>query len=178
MSRVGKVSIEVPSGVQVDIKGLNVEIIGPKGRLFRSFVADVDLVRDNNFIKVVPLNDKRDTLKMWGTVRSILQNMISGVSIGFKTELQLIGVGYRASSKDQYLNLSLGKSHSTKIFIPNYITVDASKPSAILLESIDKEKLGQFTSIIIKQRPPEPYKGKGIRIKDSFVQRKEVKKKK
>ncbi len=178
MSRVGKVSIEVPSSVQVDIKGLNVEITGPKGRLSRSFVADVDLVRDDKFIKVVPLNGKRDTLKMWGTVRSILQNMISGVSIGFKTELQLIGVGYRASSKDQYLNLSLGKSHSTKIFIPNYITVDASKPSAILLESIDKEKLGQFTSIIIKQRPPEPYKGKGIRIKDSFVQRKEVKKKK
>ena len=178
MSRVGKVSIEVPSSVQVDIKGLNVEIIGPKGRLSRSFIADVDLVRDDNFIKVVPLNEKRDTLKMWGTIRSILQNMISGVSIGFKTELQLIGVGYRASSKDQYLNLSLGKSHSTKIFIPNYITVDASKPSAILLESIDKEKLGQFTSIIIKQRPPEPYKGKGIRIKDSFVQRKEVKKKK
>jgi len=178
MSRVGKVAIEVPSGVNIDVRGLNIEVLGPRGKLSRSFVADIDLVREDNLLRVVPLNDKRDTLKMWGTIRSILQNMIIGVSVGFKTELQLIGVGYRASSKDQYLNLSLGKSHSTKIFIPSYITVDASKTSAILIESIDKEKLGQFTSIIIKQRPPEPYKGKGIRIKDSFVQRKEVKKKK
>lgn len=178
MSRVGKVSIEIPNGVEVNINGLSIVVSGPRGILSRAFVADVNLLKENNLIRVVPLNDRKNTLKMWGTVRSILQNMIIGVSIGFKTELHLIGVGYRASSKDQYLNLSLGKSHSTKIFIPSYINVDASKTSTILLESIDKEKLGQFTSIIIKQRPPEPYKGKGIRIKDSFVQRKEVKKKK
>ena len=112
---------------------------------------------------------------MWGTVRAIINNMVKGVSEGFVEELDIIGVGYRVAIKDKYINLALGKSHNTKILIPQDIVASA-KGSKLLLSSIDKEILGQFVAKIISQRPPEPYKGKGIRKVGQYIQRKETKK--
>jgi large subunit ribosomal protein L6 len=114
---------------------------------------------------------------MWGTARNIVANMVKGVSEGFTTELEIIGVGYRASIKDSYINLALGKSHNTKIEVPKNIVVTIPSANKMTLTSFDKELLGQFVAQIIKQRPPEPYKGKGIKKVGQYVQRKESKKK-
>ncbi|CAN0566452.1 unnamed protein product [Ectocarpus sp. 12 AP-2014] len=113
---------------------------------------------------------------MWGTARSIINGMVVGVKDGFKEELEVNGVGYRAVVKGKYLNLTLGKSHNTKIEIPEGIQVETPKQTVIMLESHDKHKLGQYVATIRSQRPPEPYKGKGIRRKNEYVQRKEGKK--
>lgn len=176
MSRVGKLPISIPSNVKVEIDGLSVKVDGPKGELNKTFKGMISIVSEDNAVVVKPLNEEKETRAMWGTARSVINGMIKGVSQGFSEELEVNGVGYRASIKGSYLNLTLGKSHNTKIEIPKNIKVDAPKQNIITLESIDKEKLGQFVAVIIKQRPPEPYKGKGIKRKGQFVQRKEGKK--
>lgn len=176
MSRIGKLPIIIPEGVKIDINGLAISVSGPKGLLSKVFVGDIEFRIENEQFAVVPLNKNKATCAMWGTARSIVSSMVHGVKRGFTEELEITGVGYRASVKGKYLNLTLGKSHNTKIEIPGYIKVDAPKQNVVILESIDKERLGQFISTIIKQRPPEPYKGKGIKRKGQFVQRKEGKK--
>lgn len=177
MSRVGKLPVLVPNGIKVEINDLSVKVFGPKGDLSRNFAGDISIVHENDRILVVPLNKGKGARSMWGTARNIINGMVKGVTEGFSKELEVNGVGYRAAIKGSYLNLTLGKSHNTKIEIPAIIKVEAPKQSTILLHSVDKEKLGQFVATIIKQRPPEPYKGKGIRIKGQYVQRKEGKKK-
>lgn len=176
MSRVGKLHIAIPNGVKVDIKDLDVSVTGPKGALNKSFNGMIAIQVIDNEVVVKPLDETKQARAMWGTARSIINGMVKGVNEGFSEELEVNGVGYRAAVKGQYLNLTLGKSHNTKIEIPSDIKVDTPKQNIITLNSINKEMLGQFVAVIIKQRPPEPYKGKGIKRKSQFVQRKEGKK--
>ncbi|MFK7973348.1 MAG: 50S ribosomal protein L6 [Rickettsiaceae bacterium] len=174
MSRVGKLPIPVPSSVKVDISGLNIKIEGPKGVLQKVFAGKIAIEHAESNIIIRPL--EVDARAMWGTARSIISNMVQGVTEGFKEELEVNGVGYRAAVKGKYLNLTLGKSHNTKIEIPEGVKVETPKQNIITLESNDKEQLGQYVAVIRNQRPPEPYKGKGIRRKGEYVQRKEGKK--
>ena len=176
MSRVGKLPIVVPAGVKVELNGLSVKVLGPRGHLSKEFNGSIDILMEGGQILVKPLDETKEARAMWGTARNIINNMVKGVTEGFVQELEVNGVGYRANVKGSYLNLTLGKSHNTKIEIPKDIKVDAAKQNAITLESSDKQQLGQFVAIIIKQRPPEPYKGKGIKRKGQYIQRKEGKK--
>jgi len=176
MSRVGKLPIAVPEGVKVEIIDLSLKISGPKGELSKTFLGNISITMDGNAVSVKPTDGSKNAKAMWGTARSIISSMVKGVKEGFTHELEVNGVGYRVSVKDTYLNLSLGKSHNTKIEIPSIVKVDTPKQNVIILQSIDKERLGQFAALIIKQRPPEPYKGKGIKYKGQYIQRKEGKK--
>jgi large subunit ribosomal protein L6 len=176
MSRVGKVPVQVTEGVKVEISGLLVKVQGPKGALEKEFAGLIKIEYKDSQIIVKPLDASAEAKAMWGTARSIINGMVIGVKDGFKEELEVNGVGYRASVKGKYLNLTLGKSHNTKIEIPEVIKVETPKQTVIMLESHDKHKLGQYVATIRSQRPPEPYKGKGIRRKGEYVQRKEGKK--
>jgi large subunit ribosomal protein L6 len=176
MSRVGKLPVEILQGVTVELNGLNIKVKGPKGELSKTFKGNIGISVVDNHVVVVPNDEEKQTRAMWGTARSIIKNMVKGVKDSFTQELEVNGVGYRASIKGKYLNLTLGKSHNTKIEIPEGVKADAPKQTIVTLESVDKELLGQFSSVIIKQRPPEPYKGKGIKRKGQYVQRKEGKK--
>lgn len=176
MSRVGKLPVAVPEGVEVNISGLSVSVKGPKGSLEKSFQGNIEIVRDGESILVKPKDNSKNSRSMWGTARSIINGMVVGVKEGFTQELEVNGVGYRVAVQGKYLNLSLGKSHSTKMEIPEEVKVDTPKQNIIILNSSNKQLLGQFAAMIIKQRPPEPYKGKGIKRKGQYVQRKEGKK--
>ncbi|MDA9163302.1 50S ribosomal protein L6 [Rickettsiaceae bacterium] len=176
MSRVGKLPVALPEGVKVEISGLSVKVQGPKGSLEKIFAGQIAIEQDGPAIKVKPLDDSAGARAMWGTARSIINGMVQGVTTGFTEELEVNGVGYRAAVKGKYLNLTLGKSHNTKIEIPEGIKVATPKQNLIALESHDKEMLGQYVATIRSQRPPEPYKGKGIKRKGEYVQRKEGKK--
>lgn len=176
MSRVGKLPVEIPQGVSVELSGLEVSVKGPKGELGKAFKGNISIQIEDGKVLVSPQDSEKQTRAMWGTARSIIKNMIQGVKQGYTQELEVNGVGYRASVKGKYLNLTLGKSHNTKIEIPEGVKVESPKQNIVILESVDKELLGQFSSVIIKQRPPEPYKGKGIKRKGQYVQRKEGKK--
>jgi large subunit ribosomal protein L6 len=176
MSRVGKLPIAVPEGVKVEVNGLVVKVSGPKGNLEKGFAGDISITIEGASVFVRPLNDTKHARAMWGTARSIINGMVKGVKEGFTEELEVNGVGYRAAVKGKYLNLTLGKSHNTKIEIPEIVTVDTPKQTTIMLHSSDKAALGRFRALLIKQRPPEPYKGKGIKVKGQYVQRKEGKK--
>lgn len=176
MSRVGKLPVAVPEGVNVDVNGLSVNVKGPKGELAKTFAGNIEIVKDGNAILVNPKDKTKAARSMWGTARSIINGMVIGVKEGFSQELEVNGVGYRVAVKGPYLNLSLGKSHNTKMEIPEGVKVETPKQNIIILNSADKQALGQFAAQIIKQRPPEPYKGKGIKKKGQYVQRKEGKK--
>ncbi|KJV55262.1 ribosomal protein L6 [Orientia chuto str. Dubai] len=176
MSRIGKLVVSIPKDVVVDINGLSISVSGPKGKLLKSFFGSITVLKENDKVIVKPLNNDKHSRAMWGTVRSIINNMIQGVSNGFTKELEIKGVGYAASLKGNYLNLALGKSHNTKIVVPSDIQVTVSKTNAICLFGIDKQALGQFAALIIKQRPAEHYKEKGIKIKGQYIQLKESKK--
>jgi large subunit ribosomal protein L6 len=177
MSRVGAVPVAIPSGVEVKVDGLHVIASGKRGVISRSFNGDINISIEDGKVYVKSLNDLAKSRAMWGTARNIVSNMVKGVSDGFSTELEIIGVGYKASIKEGYINLALGKSHNTKIAIPKGLEVKVSTPNKVSLSSFDKELLGQFVAQIIKQRPPEPYKGKGIKKVGQYIQRKESKKK-
>lgn len=176
MSRVGKLPVLVPQGVKVELNGLVIKVSGPKGSLEKTFAGDIAIVMDGASIVVKPQNETKHARAMWGTARSIINGMVKGVNEGFTEELEIIGVGYRAAVKGKYLNLTLGKSHNTKIEIPEIVKVDTPKQTVIILSSSDKCVLGTFRALLIKQRPPEPYKGKGIKVKGQYVERKEGKK--
>ncbi len=176
MSRIGKLPILIPAGVIVDINSLLVSVSGLKGKLVKSFVGNVKILKEDNKILVKPLGGDKHSKAMWGTVRSIINNMVKGVNEGFTQELEIKGVGYAAALKGNFLNLSLGKSHNTKIEVPEHVKVDVLKQNNISLFSANKEALGQFVALIIKQRPAEHYKEKGIKRKGQYVQLKESKK--
>ena len=176
MSRVGKLPVTVPEGVKVELNGLAIKVSGPKGNLEKTFAGDISITMDGASVVVKPLNETKHARAMWGTARSIINGMVKGVKEGFVEELEVNGVGYRAAVKGKYLNLTLGKSHNTKIEIPEIVKVDTPKQTTIMLHSADKAALGRFRALLIKQRPPEPYKGKGIKVKGQYVQRKEGKK--
>ena len=177
MSRIGKKPVELPGGVSASVSGQTVEVKGPKGT--RSFTAtdDVTLTLEENSLSVVPRGKSKRARQQWGMSRTQVANLVTGVTTGFKREMEITGVGYRAAVQGKVLKLSLGYSHDVDFPIPEGVTVATPKPTEIVVEGIDQQVVGQVAANIREWRKPEPYKGKGIRYKDEFIFRKEGKKK-
>ncbi|MBB3711096.1 large subunit ribosomal protein L6 [Limimaricola variabilis] len=177
MSRIGKRPVALPSGVTANVSGQTVEVKGPKGT--RSFTAtdDVTLKLEDGAISVTPRGLSKRSRQQWGMSRSMVQNLVTGVSEGFKKELEIQGVGYRAQMQGNTLKLALGYSHDVNFEVPQGVTVTAPKQTEIVVEGIDQQLVGQVAANIREWRAPEPYKGKGIRYKGEFIFRKEGKKK-
>jgi large subunit ribosomal protein L6 len=177
MSRVGKNPVEVPAGVEVAIKGGLVSAKGKLGALDFQATDDVEISQEDGKVWVKPVNESKKARAMWGTARSRIQNMMVGVSEGYTRELEINGVGYRAAVQGNNLNLQLGFSHDVIYPIPEGITVKCEKPTSISISGADKQKVGQVAAEIRGYRPPEPYKGKGVKYADEVILRKEGKKK-
>ena len=178
MSRIGKNPVLLPSGVSVDLGAADLTVKGAKGTLSMSILRDVLVSQEEDgAIKVAPRDESKRARSMWGLHRSLIANMVTGVSEGFTKELEIIGVGYRAQVQDQKLILQLGFSDDVEYDIPEGLQVTCERPTAIKIEGIDKQKVGQVAAEIRRFRPPEPYKGKGIRYVGEYVFRKEGKKK-
>ena len=177
MSRIGKKPVELPSGVSATVSGQTVEVKGPKGT--RSFTAtdDVTITQEDNVITVTPRGKSKRARQQWGMSRSMVENLVTGVSDGFKKELEISGVGYRANMQGNTLKLSLGYSHEVNFDVPEGVTVTAPKQTEVIVEGIDQQLVGQVAANIRAWRKPEPYKGKGIKYKDEYIFRKEGKKK-
>jgi len=177
MSRIGKKPVELPSGVTASVSGQTVEVKGPKGT--RSFTAtdDVTITVDGNVVQVDPRGKSKRARQQWGMSRTQIANLVTGVTAGFKKELEITGVGYRAQVQGNTLKLNLGYSHDVDFVAPEGVTVTAPKQTEIVVEGIDQQLVGQVAANIREWRAPEPYKGKGIRYKGEFIFRKEGKKK-
>ena len=177
MSRIGKRPVELPSGVTATVSGQTVEVKGPKGT--RSFTAtdDVSITLEDNIIKVDPRGKSKRARQQWGMSRTQVQNLVIGVTDGFKKELEISGVGYRAQMQGNILKLNLGYSHDVDFIAPDGVTITAPKQTEIVVEGIDQQQVGEVAANIRKWRAPEPYKGKGIKYKDEYIFRKEGKKK-
>jgi large subunit ribosomal protein L6 len=177
MSRIGKKPIEMPSGVSATISGQSIEIKGPKGALAFLATDDVDLKLEDNAVTVKPRGSSKRARQQWGMTRTQIQNLVTGVSEGFKKELEIVGVGYRAQAQGKTLKLSLGYSHDVEYAVPAGVEVVTPKPTQIEVSGIDKQVVGQVAAEIRKWRSPEPYKGKGVKYADEYIFRKEGKKK-
>ncbi|GAB6051390.1 50S ribosomal protein L6 [Magnetospira thiophila] len=177
MSRVGKNPVEVPGGVDVKIDGVTVTAKGKLGQLSMSFTDDVAITQDGNQVSVTPRNETKRARKMWGTARAQIVNLVSGVSQGFTKKLAINGVGYRAQIRGKDLVLALGYSHDVIYPIAEGLTINCPDQTHIEISGADKQKVGQTAAEIRAFRPPEPYKGKGIKYEDEFILRKEGKKK-
>jgi large subunit ribosomal protein L6 len=177
MSRIGKKSVVLPSGVTASMSGQTIEVKGPKG--VRSFKAtdDVTLTVEDSAVSVTPRGKSKRARQQWGMSRTMVANLVTGVTDGFKKELEIQGVGYRAAMTGNTLKLNLGLSHDVDYTPPQGVTVTAPKQTEIVVEGIDEQLVGQVAANIRAWRKPEPYKGKGIRYKGEFVFRKEGKKK-
>ena len=177
MSRIGKKPIELPPGVTASVSGQTVEVKGPKG--LRSYCAtdDVNIVVEDNAVSVSPRGSSKRARQQWGMSRTMISNLVKGVTQGFKKELEISGVGYRAQMQGNILKLNLGLSHDVDYKAPDGVTVSAPKQTEIIVEGIDQQIVGQVAAEIREWRKPEPYKGKGIRYKGEFIFRKEGKKK-
>ena len=177
MSRIGKRPVEAPKGVEFKVSGQTVEAKGPKG--VRTFTAtdDVDIVHEDNAITVKPRGSSKRARQQWGMTRTMIQNLATGVSEGFKKDLEITGVGYRAQVQGKTLKLSLGYSHDVDFEIPDGIEIKCAKPTEIEISGIDQQVVGETAAKIREWRRPEPFKGKGIRYKDEYIFRKEGKKK-
>lgn len=177
MSRVAKNPIKVPSGVTVNVSGNTISVKGSKGQLEREIHEAVKVNYADNVILFEPKEGMEIGNALSGTTRAIVSNMVQGVSEGFTKELQLVGTGYKAQAKGNILGLSLGHSHPIDYHVPKGITVETPTPTEIVIKGIDKELIGQVCADIIAFRPPEPYKGKGVRYKGQEIILKEAKKK-
>jgi large subunit ribosomal protein L6 len=174
MSRIAKAPIELPSGVDVNVQGGQVNVKGPKGQLSLQLHANVSLEQEEKVITVSPASDS--DIPMAGTFRSLVNNMVIGVSNGFEKSLTLVGVGYRAQVQGNKLTLALGFSHPVEYTAPDGVTIEAPSQTQIIVKGCDKQRVGQAAAEIRSFRPPEPYKGKGVRYTDERVVRKEAKK--
>ena len=177
MSRVGKSPINVPSGTQVSITGSIVEVKGALGVLSRKISDIVKVSQENGILSVLPANDSREARALHGTTRAVIANMVTGVTTGFQKKLTLVGVGYRAQAQGDKLNLSLGFSHPVVHQMPAGIKVETPQQTEVLIKGVDKQLVGQVAADVRGYRPPEPYKGKGVRYADERVVMKETKKK-
>src|SRR5580700_5089315 len=177
MSRIGKKPVPVPSGITANVEGQTVKIKGPKGGLQVVLHDDVAVKLDNGQITVGPRFETKRARSQWGTSRTLIANLITGVSKGFEQRLEISGVGYRAAVQGKNLQLALGYSHDVVYPIPEGITIVTPKPVEIVISGIDRQKVGQVAAEIREFRPPEPYKGKGIKYSDERIFRKEGKKK-
>ena len=177
MSRIGKKAVPIPSGVTANVEGQIVKIKGPKGAMQVVLPDDVSVVMDKGEVKVDPRNDGKRARSMWGTSRTLVNNLVTGVTKGYEKKLEITGVGYRAALQGKNLQIALGYSHDVIYPIPEGISITAPKPTEILVAGIDKQKVGQVAAEIRAFRPPEPYKGKGVRYAGEYIFRKEGKKK-
>lgn len=177
MSRVGKNPVAVPSGVDVKVDGVVVSAKGKLGELSYRSTEDVRIAFEDGSVTVTPANEGKRARAMWGTARARIQNMVRGVSEGFKRDLEITGVGYRAAVQGSTLNLQLGYSHDINYPIPQGLKVVCEKPTSISISGADKQLVGQFAAEVRAMRGPEPYKGKGVRYADEQIIRKEGKKK-
>ncbi len=177
MSRIGKKPVALPSGVEAKIDGQTVEVKGPKG--VRSFTAtdDVTLAVEDGVLSVTPRGQSKRARQQWGMTRTMVANLVTGVTDGFKKELEINGVGYRAAMEGKNIKLSLGLSHDVVFEVPDGVTVTAPKNTQLIVEGIDEQQVGQVAANIRAWRKPEPYKGKGIKYVDEYIFRKEGKKK-
>jgi large subunit ribosomal protein L6 len=172
MSRIGNAPIEIPSGVETSVDGSTVTVKGPKGTLTRVVSPRVSVSVDDGVITVARGDEERESRAMHGLTRSLIANMVTGVSAGYSKELKAVGVGYRAALKGTTLELQVGFSHPVTIEAPEGITFEVPEPTKIIVSGIDKQLVGQVAANVRAVRPPEPYKGKGIRYVDEHVRRK------
>ena len=177
MSRVGKMPIALPEGAEVIIGADQITVKGPLGILIQALNGLVKIVNDNRILRISPINDSREANAMSGTLRALVNNMIIGVTKGFEKKLSLVGVGYRAQAQGDKLNLSLGFSHPVVHQMPAGVKCETPSQTEILIKGVDKQKVGLTAAKIRDYRPPEPYKGKGVRYADEVVTLKETKKK-
>jgi len=177
MSRIGKRPVDLPSGVTAEVKGQTVEVKGPKGQRAWTATDDVTIAMGENAITVSPRGNSKRALQQWGMSRTNIANLVKGVTEGFKKELEVQGVGYRAQMQGTTLKLNLGLSHEVDFPVPEGVTITCPKPTEIVVEGYNEQHVGQVAANIRDWRRPEPYKGKGIRYKDEYIFRKEGKKK-
>jgi large subunit ribosomal protein L6 len=177
MSRIGKKAVAVPSGVTANVDGQTVKVKGPKGALQIVLPDDVTVTMDKGAVKVDPRSETKRARSMWGTSRTLVANIITGVTKGFEERLEITGVGYRAAVQGKNLQISLGYSHDVVFPIPEGIAIVTPKPTEIVVTGIDKQKVGQVAAEIRAFRRPEPYKGKGVKYVGEYIFRKEGKKK-
>ena len=177
MSRIGQNPVSLPSGVTVDIAGQIVTAKGKLGELSMTVTDDVEITKSEDRLVVKPTGETQRARTMWGTTRSLLQNIVTGVNEGFTINLEIVGVGYRAAVEGKELVLQLGYSHEVRFPIPEDIKIACERPTAVAITGADKQKVGQIAANIRSFRKPEPYKGKGIKYADEYILRKEGKKK-
>ena len=177
MSRIGKKPVAMPSGVTATTEGRTLSVKGPKGTLSLQMVDDVRYVVGGDAISVQPANDSQRARAFWGMQRTLVQNLVTGVTEGFTKTLEITGVGYRAAMQGKNLRLQLGYSHDVNIAVPEGLTVATPDPTTIVISGNDKQRVGQLAAEIRRWRKPEPYKGKGIKYRGEYIFRKEGKKK-
>jgi len=177
MSRIAKAPVIIPSGVDIKLEGNNMTVKGSKGQLSFDFNSAISIEITDNVISMQWNKDDKNATAQAGTARAVVSNMVTGVSTGFERKLTLIGVGYRAQAKENILSLSLGFSHPVDFEVPAGVSVETPTQTEILVKGSDKQQVGQVAAKIRAYRPPEPYKGKGVRYADEHVARKEAKKK-
>ena len=177
MSRVAKRPIPLASGVEADLKGTSLTVKGPKGTLSLECHSEVEVKNEDSTLAVTARSGSRFARAMAGTTRSLINNMVTGVSEGFERKLELVGVGYRAKAQGKKVNLSLGFSHPVSYEVPEGIIVETPSQTEILVKGIDRQRVGQVAAELRRFRPPEPYKGKGVRYSDERIVLKEAKKK-
>ena len=175
MSRIGKKPITIPAGVTVNINGSEVTVKGPKGELKNTFNADITIAIEGSEIIVTRPSDAKEHRSLHGLTRTLIANMVEGVTNGFTKELEVNGVGYRVQKQGKNLVMNLGFSHQVIMEEIPGITIDAPTPNKIVISGADKQKVGQFAAEVREKRPPEPYKGKGIKYVDEYIRRKEGK---
>jgi large subunit ribosomal protein L6 len=177
MSRIGKKAISIPSGVTVTLDGQKVTVKGPKGELSWTVVDEIAVSQEEAGLTFTPQNDSQRARSMWGLSRTLVANMVQGVTQGYEEKLELVGVGYRAAMKGRALSMQLGFSHDVDIPAPDGISFATPRQTEVIITGIDKQLVGETAARIRKIRPPEPYKGKGVRYAGEKVRRKEGKKK-
>ncbi len=177
MSRIANAPVELPSGVEANIANGLITVKGSQGSLELALHEKVEIVNEDNQLKLSPKGEGKDSVALTGTFRALVNNMVQGVSQGFEKKLTLIGVGYRAKAQGKTLNLVVGYSHPIDYELPDGVTAETPSQTEIVLKGADKQLIGQVAAEIREFRPPEPYKGKGIRYVDEYVYRKEAKKK-
>ncbi|MCZ8088412.1 MAG: 50S ribosomal protein L6 [Brevundimonas sp.] len=177
MSRIGKKTIAIPKGVTVTLNGQTVSVKGPRGDRIWTVADEIEVSQAGDELSLIPRSDSQRARAMWGLSRTLVANMVTGVTEGFERSLELVGVGYRAALKGKDLSLQLGFSHDVDIKAPEGITFAVPKQTEIKISGSDKQAVGQIAAVIRKLRPPEPYKGKGVRYAGETVRRKEGKKK-